>query len=66
MLLLGCHSHLQVKNKQNNMMMSICLAKSLIANAQARLLTYRKDYLIKGVECVRTADVHGYLAVGDN
>ncbi len=33
-------------------MMSICLAKSLIADSQARLLTYRKDYLINGVECV--------------
>jgi hypothetical protein len=32
-------------------MMSICLAKSLTADAQARLLTYRKDYLIDNVKC---------------
>jgi len=37
--------------KQNNTMMSICLLKSLTAEAQARLLTYRKDYLIDEVEC---------------
>ncbi len=36
--------------KQSNTMMSICLAKSLTADAQARLLTYRKGYLIDGVE----------------
>ncbi len=32
-------------------MMSVCLAKSLMADAQARLLTYRKDYLIEGIKC---------------
>jgi hypothetical protein len=32
-------------------MMSICLTKSFTADAQARLLTYRKDYLIGNVEC---------------
>ncbi len=32
-------------------MMSICLAKSLMAETQARLLTYRNDYLIEGIEC---------------
>ena len=31
-------------------MMSVCLAKSLTADAQARLLTYCKDYLIEGIE----------------
>jgi hypothetical protein len=31
----------QTRAKQNNMMMSICLAKLLTADAQARLLTYR-------------------------
>jgi hypothetical protein len=31
----------QTRAKQNNTMMSICLAKSLMADAQARLLTYR-------------------------
>ena len=36
--------------KQNNTMMSICLAKSLTADAQGRLLTYRKDYLINDAE----------------
>jgi hypothetical protein len=37
--------------RQNNAMRSICLLKSLTAEAQARLLTYRKDYLIDEVEC---------------
>jgi hypothetical protein len=37
--------------KQNNTMMSIFLEKSLTADAQARLQTYRKDYLIDNVEC---------------
>jgi hypothetical protein len=32
-------------------MMSICLGKSLSAEAQTRLLTYRKDFIIEGVEC---------------
>ncbi len=32
-------------------MISICLAKSLTADAQAWLLTYRKDYLIDNVAC---------------
>ncbi len=40
-----------MRAKQNNTMMSICLAKSLTADAQARLLTYPKDYLINDVEC---------------
>ncbi len=31
--------------------MSICLAKLLTADAQARLLTYQKDYLIGDVKC---------------
>jgi hypothetical protein len=37
--------------RQNNMMMNICLAKLLTAEAHARLLTYCKDYLINEVEC---------------
>jgi hypothetical protein len=37
--------------RQNNTMMGICLLKLLKAEAQARLLTYRKDYLINEVEC---------------
>jgi hypothetical protein len=41
----------RTRAKQNNTMMSICLAKSLTADAQARLLTYQKDYLIGDVEC---------------
>jgi hypothetical protein len=41
----------RARAKQNNTMMSICLTKSLTADAQARLLTYRKDYLIGNVEC---------------
>ncbi len=40
----------QIQAKQNNMMMSICLAKSLMADAQARLLTYRNKYTFDGVE----------------
>jgi hypothetical protein len=36
--------------KQNIMMMSICLAKSLPADAQARLLAYRSKYTFDGVE----------------
>jgi hypothetical protein len=41
----------RTRAKQNNTMMSICLAKSLTADAQARLLIYRKDYLIGNAEC---------------
>jgi hypothetical protein len=41
----------RTRTKQNNKMMSICLAKSLTADAQARLLTYCKDYLIGNIEC---------------
>jgi hypothetical protein len=37
--------------RQNNMMMGICLLKLLMAEAQARLLTYCKDYLIDEVKC---------------
>jgi hypothetical protein len=44
----GVHS--QTRAKQNNMMMSIRLAKSLTADAQARLLTYRNEYRFDGVE----------------
>ncbi len=36
--------------KQNNTMMSICLAKLLMADAQARLLTYQDEYTFDGVE----------------
>ena len=32
-------------------MMAICLASSIPAEAQARLLTYRKEYTFNGVEC---------------
>jgi hypothetical protein len=37
--------------RQNNTMMGICLLKLLTAEAQAYLLTYRKDYLIDEVKC---------------
>jgi hypothetical protein len=37
--------------RQNNTMMGICRLKLLMAEAQARLLTYCKDYLIDEVEC---------------
>jgi hypothetical protein len=37
--------------RQNNTMMGFCLLKLLMAEAQARLLTYPKDYLINEVEC---------------
>jgi hypothetical protein len=37
--------------RQNNTMMGICLLKLLTAEAQACLLTYRKNYLIDEVEC---------------
>jgi hypothetical protein len=36
--------------RQNNTMMGICLLKLLTVEAQACLLTYRKDYLINEVE----------------
>ncbi len=36
--------------KQNNMMMAICLASSLTAEAQTRLLTYRNEHTFDGVE----------------
>jgi hypothetical protein len=36
--------------KQNNMMMAICLASSLTAEAQAILLTYRNEYTFDGVD----------------
>jgi hypothetical protein len=42
--------HSQTRAKQNNTMMSICLAKSLSADAQARLLTYRNEYTFDGVK----------------
>jgi hypothetical protein len=42
--------HSQTRVKQNNTMMSICLPKSLTADAQARLLTYRNKYTFDGVE----------------
>jgi hypothetical protein len=41
----------RTRAKQNNTMMSICLAKSLTAETQARPLTYCKDYLISNVGC---------------
>jgi hypothetical protein len=40
----------QTSAKQNNTMMSICLAKSLAADAQAKLLTYQNKYTFGGVE----------------
>jgi hypothetical protein len=40
----------QTHVKQNNTMMSICLAKSLTADAQARLLTYWNEYTFDGFE----------------
>jgi hypothetical protein len=36
--------------KQNNIMLAVCLGKSLTAEAQARLLTYRSKYTFDGVE----------------
>jgi hypothetical protein len=36
--------------KQNNTMMAICLARSLTAKSQARLLTYRNEYTFDSVE----------------
>ncbi len=40
----------QIRAKQNNMMMSICLAKSLRADVQARLLIYWNEYTFDGVK----------------
>ncbi len=40
----------QTRAKQNNTMMSICLAKSLTADMQARLLTYQNKYTFDGVK----------------
>jgi hypothetical protein len=42
--------HSQTCAKQNNMMMSICLAKSLTADVQARLLPYRNKFTFDGVK----------------
>jgi hypothetical protein len=42
--------HSQTWAKQNNTMMSICLAKLLMADTQARLFTYRNKYTFNGVE----------------
>jgi hypothetical protein len=36
--------------KQNNIMLAVCLGKSLTEEAQARLLTYRSKYTFDGVE----------------
>ncbi len=40
----------QTRTKQNNTIMSICLAKLLMADAQARLLTYQNKYTFDGVK----------------
>ncbi len=37
---------------RNNAMMAACLAKSLTADAQACLFTYRKEYTFEGVKYV--------------
>jgi hypothetical protein len=42
--------HSQTRTKQNNTMMSICLANPLMADAQERLLTYQNKYTFDGVE----------------
>jgi hypothetical protein len=44
----GVHS--QTRAKKNNTRISICLAKSLAADAQARLLTYRNEYTFDRVK----------------
>jgi hypothetical protein len=44
----GVHS--QTRAMQNNTMMSICFAKLLTADAQARLLTYQNVYTFDGVK----------------
>jgi hypothetical protein len=36
--------------KQNNGMLAVCLGKSFTAEAQVRLLTYRNEYSVDGVE----------------
>jgi hypothetical protein len=41
----------QTQTKQNNTMMSIFLAKLLMADAQARLLTFRNEYTFDDVSC---------------
>jgi hypothetical protein len=46
----ACERFSQTRAKQNNTMMSICLAKSLTADAQARLLTYQNEYTFDGVD----------------
>jgi hypothetical protein len=40
----------QSRATQNNMMMAICLASSVTAEAQARLLTYCNEYTFNGVD----------------
>jgi hypothetical protein len=40
----------QTRAKQNNTLMSICLAKLLTADAQARLLTYQNKYTFDGIK----------------
>ncbi len=50
-LCLAAGANARSRAKQNNTMMSICWAISLTADAHARLLTYRKDYLINNVTC---------------
>jgi hypothetical protein len=40
----------QTRAKQDNTMMSICLAKSLTADTQARLLTYQNEYMFDVVK----------------
>jgi hypothetical protein len=40
----------QTRTKQNNTMMSICLAKLLTADMQTRLLTYQNEYTFDRVE----------------
>ncbi len=53
--------HAQTCSKQNNTMMSISLAKSLMVDAQARLLTYRNKYTFDGMEyapsCTRSLHI---------
>ncbi len=41
---------MESRAKQNNSMMAVCLGKSLMAEAQARLFTYRNEYTFNGVE----------------
>jgi hypothetical protein len=42
--------HSQTRAKQNNTMLSMCLAKSLTADVQASLLTCRNEYTFDGVQ----------------